>query len=258
MIDIPKDTWSIVLEYLTPIQVIKLEKANKFFKTLVQETDYWKNILFTKIPGSKGHIHKNFKQAYLEVMFKINKETTRTIEIASKVLYFFNIVLGGKQVGVSSLIFKYLNLDSNIQKKKHYKKIMFEEVPYNFFIFEKPDLINDQTLFEYLNGFILCYDVTNQDSLEFLNKFYDSNWENRSIPLIIVGTKSDLNSKISKESLNEILDKFKCEHIEISSQTQNVDVIFDKIIGKYFLTYLGTKNEIYFEPIDVKKKCLLM
>tara|TARA_B110001450_G_scaffold253054_2_gene275843 strand:- start:1385 stop:1981 length:597 start_codon:yes stop_codon:yes gene_type:complete len=99
------------------------------------------------------------------------------------------------------------------------------------------NLIN--VYFRDLDGAMVLYDITNRNSFDSIEKWIDKisifNKNKTDVPIIIVGTKTDLEKHrmIHKQEIVNIAKKHKYITIECSSkENTNIDETFDLIIDK--------------------------
>ena len=83
------------------------------------------------------------------------------------------------------------------------------------------------------NGFLMVFDLTNQDSLNVLDDWINRVNEAIENPLyIIIGNKDDLKEQIPKEIIKERLSKYKnIPFIKVSAlKNKNIDKAFETLI----------------------------
>jgi len=98
-----------------------------------------------------------------------------------------------------------------------------------------------QHFYKGASGCILCFDVSNRDSFDHL-----PNWikiirlcRGNNIPIVLIGTKSDLDQHVSEEEINNLIGKYELDGVFFTTTLNfaNRDIIFKhlarKLIGDY-------------------------
>ncbi len=168
------------------------------------------------------------------------------------------ILLGDHGVGKTSIISKYLRGEF----PKEYKKT------YGAYKFKKTLEINGETkkigifdstaeITEYPNGikfFTICdgifvlYDSTKRESFKNID-----NWinfikkSNKTLPIILIGNKSDLEREIGEEEGRKKAEELEIDFYETSALTgENVNEVFNAMLNKVF------ENDV---EVEEEKKC---
>ncbi len=99
---------------------------------------------------------------------------------------------------------------------------------------EKFETITTSAYFHNMSGFLLVFDVTDEDEFEryTFNKWHDYilKMGKRDVPVILVGTKRDLKRQVSTERALIRADDLGIKYYEVSSVTrQNVDLVFETL-----------------------------
>jgi small GTP-binding protein len=125
------------------------------------------------------------------------------------------------------------------------------------------NLIN--VYFRDLDGGMVIYDITNRNSFDNIEKWIEkiSMFNKNNVPIIIVGTKSDLEKHrmIHKNEIVNIAKPYNYITIECSSKENiNIDETFDLIINKILEHKnidLGIKDNLEIEETEsiAKKNC---
>jgi small GTP-binding protein len=120
---------------------------------------------------------------------------------------------------------------------------------------EKYGLITNN-FFSQSNCGILFFDLSNEISFYNLEKWVSKIKLHQDLDyykILLVGNKSDLDLKVSKDEITEFINKYNFEYIEISlKNTENVDLILNKvseIILNDIKDYLDNNNNI----LDISK-----
>ena len=108
---------------------------------------------------------------------------------------------------------------------------------------EKFETITTSAYFHKMSGFVLVFDVTDEDTFEryTFNKWHDYILKigKRDVPVILVGTKCDLERQVSRERALAIADNLGIKYYEVNSVTrQNVDLAFETLVKDVFETNL--------------------
>ena len=82
------------------------------------------------------------------------------------------------------------------------------------------------------SGVIISCNLNDENSIEIAQKFLDDTRKNfQEKPIIIVGTKNDLERKISYDAIKGFSDSMNLKFIECSSKTgENIDEVFDLLL----------------------------
>lgn len=91
---------------------------------------------------------------------------------------------------------------------------------------QEGNLTNLDELIRQASGFIMVYDITQRQSFEELQKFYDRvlHVKNKShLPMVLVGNKCDVGEqrKITQEQGIALGQKWDCKFWEVSAKTKN-------------------------------------
>ncbi|MHA1374935.1 MAG: GTP-binding protein [Promethearchaeota archaeon] len=158
--------------------------------------------------------------------------------------YKFKITLfGGGDVGKTSLLIRYIkdyfntDLKQTIGSNFLIKDVeMGEETNVRLLIWD----IGGQELFQKLrtiyfkgsNGALGVYDLTNPQSLLKLPGWISSIKKSvkKTIPMIILGNKSDLERQVERSEAEDLARRLNCEYLETSAKTgDNVELAFEMI-----------------------------
>ena len=184
------------------------------------------------------------------------------------------ITLGSSKVGKTCLINQYFNKEFNdttictigIDLQSKFYKFDNELVKINFIDTagqEKFDSISNN-YFRNVNGVLLVYDITNNDSFKKMeywnNQIIINNDNNYSI--ILVGNKKDLDNlrQVKKEDGINMAKKINCKFYETSAKNnENVEEVFENIAFLTYQNFKGVKNKdnnnFSLEKEQKKKKC---
>ena len=168
------------------------------------------------------------------------------------------VIIGETQVGKTSLINQYLNNQfegdylMTIGNDKTTKEITIDEKKVTLEIW---DTIGNETLraankifMKNTNIALMVYDITNRDSFDNLNQFYEElisiNTENKMI-IGVTANKSDLyeDACVNKEEGEEYAKTIKASFFEsTATDHENVENIFNELTKDYIDKY-GLKEE---------------
>jgi small GTP-binding protein len=103
------------------------------------------------------------------------------------------------------------------------------------------------------NGVIIVYDVTNKSSFEKVQEWVQSVYDNtdRSIKMILVGNKIDLNREVSTEEGKKLAEFYKIPFFETSAK-ENIGITecVRKIIKDVLETYQRPEENIKIKSDD--------
>jgi small GTP-binding protein len=178
--------------------------------------------------------------------------TTKQYQLKCKCL-----LLGDSGVGKSSLMAKYVDNSfynhfiSTIGVDFKFKKFTVNDKNINLLIWDTAgqERFKSLTTNYYHDAYavIICFDITDLHTFRNLNFWFSEldKFANPTIKKILCGTKADLTEKRQvkySDALDFARDK-NLDYIEISAKNDNnVDQIFDNIIGKFIESY--DNNEI--------------
>ncbi|MHA1104808.1 MAG: GTP-binding protein [Promethearchaeota archaeon] len=152
-------------------------------------------------------------------------------------------LFGGGDVGKTSLLIRYIkdyfntDLKQTIGSNFLIKDVeMGEETNVRLLIWD----IGGQELFQKLrtiyfkgsNGALGVYDLTNPQSLLKLPGWISSIKKSvkKTIPMIILGNKSDLERQVERSEAEDLARRLNCEYLETSAKTgDNVELAFEMI-----------------------------
>ena len=163
--------------------------------------------------------------------------------------YSFRILLLGKRgVGKSSLIYRFtkgifsdnfiLTFDNEIKILNIENKTIIVRL-HDIHSGGERFKIMSENVFKNMQGFILTYDITERDSFNQIEKWFEeielkASSDSRKI---LVGSKCDKNleRKVSKEEGKNLADKFNMNFFEISAKTgYNVNEAIENLIKDIF------------------------
>ena len=142
----------------------------------------------------------------------------------------------------------YLKTISLFNKEIKIYLLDIEKIPFSLSLMTPEEEIE---LYKDVNGIIIIYDITNNESFEIVEKLLNDtkkkcNW-NKNIPITIVGNKNDLKflKNIDFSEANEKATKLGCELKEINcnKDIENVHNVMKSLISK-----------IYFNNLDNEEK----
>ena len=159
------------------------------------------------------------------------------------------VIIGETQVGKTSLINQYVNNQfegdylMTIGNDKTTKEITIDEKKVTLEIW---DTIGHETLraankifMKNTNIALMVYDITNRDSFDNLNQFYEElisiNTENKMI-IGVTANKSDLyeDACVNKEEGEDYANKINASFFEsTATDHENVEIIFNKLTKDY-------------------------
>ena len=131
------------------------------------------------------------------------------------------IMIGDTSVGKSTLMKKFISghfsdsLAPTLGIELYKKEITIDEKKYLYRIWDTCGQERfrslSKTYFRNSDGIMLLFDLNSPDSFENLNSWFISIKESgcEDIPLILVGTKCDLECKLSEEDINNFVNKNK-------------------------------------------------
>ncbi|MFW9937594.1 MAG: Rab family GTPase [Candidatus Thorarchaeota archaeon] len=163
--------------------------------------------------------------------------------MSQKESYKFKITLfGAGGVGKTSLLIRYIkdyfnpDLKQTIGSNFLIKDVEIENKNIRLLLWD----IGGQEAFQKLrtiyfkgsNGALGVFDVTSPQSLLKLPGWVSSIKKSvkKSIPMIILGNKIDLERQVEKDEADDLAKRLNCEYLETSAKTgENVEVAFEKI-----------------------------
>ncbi|MFX1357664.1 MAG: Rab family GTPase [Promethearchaeota archaeon] len=163
--------------------------------------------------------------------------------MSQKESYKFKITLfGAGGVGKTSLLIRYIkdyfnpDLKQTIGSNFLIKDVEIENKYIRLLLWD----IGGQEAFQKLrtiyfkgsNGALGVFDVTSPQSLLKLPGWVSSIKKSvkKSIPMIILGNKIDLERQVEKDEADDLAKRLNCEYLETSAKTgENVEVAFEKI-----------------------------
>jgi small GTP-binding protein len=103
------------------------------------------------------------------------------------------------------------------------------------------------------NGVIIVYDVTNKSTFEKVQEWVQSVYDNtdRSIKMILVGNKIDLNREVSTEEGKKLAEFYKIPFFETSAK-ENIGITecIRKIINDVLESFQKPEQHIKLNPDD--------
>ena len=178
------------------------------------------------------------------------------------------LILGDSYVGKSNFIFRYLKNEYN---GKHLASIGAEfkntevVVGSNKFRLQIWDTAGQKryesitrSLFPKVQGFIVMFDITNEESYisakSWVKSIKDENGKNS--PILLIGNKSDLEDTrlISLEDITKYVNEENLQYIETSSKTGNNINKSISIICKLILENKESSNSFSINYSDHSKK----
>lgn len=165
------------------------------------------------------------------------------------------IILGASKVGKTSLLLYYTDGEfSNIaistvgidHRTKYFQfdskkvRVIFVDTAGQ----EKFRTISSSYL-RSTDGMLLVYDITSKESFDMLEDWYEEARKFGEFPVVVLGNKTDLESKeVPKEAGEDFAKKINADFFEVSALTgSNVKEAFDKITYKTFLAKKDEKEE---------------
>ena len=181
------------------------------------------------------------------------------------------VLLGGSMVGKSCFLCRYVddiyqeNYISTIGMDYKLKNLQLDNgETIKIQIWDTPGqdrfLSIVKNLFKGTHGFILIYDITRKNSLQFLRKLMKmiKDGASENVPIIVVGNIADdeNNRKITKEEGENFAKEFNLPFFECSGkENKNIKEIFDLLGKKIFEIYEEPKIKLENEKIK-NKKCV--
>jgi small GTP-binding protein len=157
--------------------------------------------------------------------------------------YKFKVCLFGPgNVGKTSLLIRYIKDFFNTDLKKTIgssfliKDVVVDETDVRLLLWD----IGGQDIFQKLrtiyfkgsNAALGVFDVTNPQSLLKLPGWVSSikKTVKKSIPMIIVGNKIDLERQVGRQEAEDLAKRLNCDYLETSAKTgEKVEIAFEKI-----------------------------
>ena len=157
--------------------------------------------------------------------------------------YKFKVCLFGPgNVGKTSLLIRYIKDFFNSDLKKTIgssfliKDVVIDEIDVRLLLWD----IGGQDIFQKLrtiyfkgsNAAFGVFDVTNPQSLLKLPGWVSSikKTVKKSIPMVIVGNKIDLERQVEKQEAEDLAKRLNCDYLETSAKTgEKVEIAFEKI-----------------------------
>lgn len=158
------------------------------------------------------------------------------------------VVLGKGVVGKTSLVFKMINIDKDLNNS-HYATIE-DRHTFNYLVNEKQKQIEIldtageddyqnmmDVWIEFGECFILVFSLTSMETFQALDKIHQRiiKIKNKNIPIILVGNKSDLENQreIESEMASNKAYQWGADYLETSAKTgYNVLKVLDMILPK--------------------------
>ena len=168
------------------------------------------------------------------------------------------ILLGDHRVGKTSIISKYLSeefpkkYEKTIRVHKFVKPLEIKGETKNIGIYDSSAEITESSYgikcFTICDGIFVLYDSTKRESFENID-----NWinyikkSNKTLPIILIGNKSDLKREIGEEEGRKKAEELEIDFYETSALTgENVNKVFNAMLEKVF------KNDV---EVEEEKKC---
>lgn len=168
------------------------------------------------------------------------------------------ILLGDHAVGKTSIISKYLRGELPKEYKytlgteKFVKKLEINGDTKNIAILDSSAEITKSPIgknfFTICDGIFVLYDSTKKESFENID-----NWinfikkSNKTLPIILIGNKSDLEREIGEEEGRKKAEELEIDFYETSALTgENVNEVFNAMLNKVF------ENDV---EVEEEKKC---
>jgi|688.fasta_scaffold653462_2 Ras-related protein Rab-1A len=178
------------------------------------------------------------------------------------------LFLGDSNVGKSCLIKRFIDnefdnrLSSTICIDFKIKRIKEEDL--KLYMWEITSIKDCHSFFKDANGIFIFFDITNEKSFLNIQDYINAvkNYNKLNIPIIILGSKSDLNDdrKILYQDAKNFADSMNVNYFEISSKEgkiEDVQQIFNTMISE-----INERKEKEVkedkEVVKKKKKCLIM
>ncbi|KAJ3435691.1 ras-like protein [Anaeramoeba flamelloides] len=154
------------------------------------------------------------------------------------------VLLGGGSVGKSCLTIQYLQgrfvQDYDPTVEESYTKItVIDNKPATLQLFDTAGQTEFRTVenlhLQKGDAFLLVFSLTSRTSFAAIRKIHDriKKIKETSVPILIVGNKSDLTSErlISREDAEEVAKKISSPYLETSAKTgENVTESFEKLV----------------------------
>lgn len=240
--DVPDDIILYIFDYLESCSqtLISLSGIKKDWYVLFSRDEYWKSLLINRYSWlPRDLITKNYKNVFLCIhAHQICSRSQNTKNWWSNQMRL--VVMGTGGVGKTSLIYMYVHRsfvtwDPSIEDS-FFKQTQVDGDIVRLDILDTPGHEEYSALSDiYIHtgdGFVICFDVTNPRLEECENickqicriKDVEDNIEMmRSIPMILVGCKSDLRKdEMNKEDftlIQKLIDTYGVQYIETSSMT---------------------------------------
>ena len=179
------------------------------------------------------------------------------------------VLLGGSMVGKSCFLCRYVddiyqeNYISTIGMDYKLKNLQLDNgETIKLQIWDTPGqdrfLSIVKNLFKGTHGFILIYNITRKNSLQFLRKLMKmiKDGASENVPIIVVGNIADDegNRKITKEEGENFAIEFNLPFFECSGkENKNIKEIFDLLGKKIFEIYEEPKIKLENEKLKNKK-----
>lgn len=256
--DLPDDIINLISEFLdsTPLCLLQLGAIKTSWFHLFSHDDHWKPVITRQYPWiSHDIITNNHKTVFLCV--KAHLSTVRRTDRPNWNDSHLNlVVLGDKQVGKTCLINMFANdifeslYDPTIEES-YRKSIVVDDKLVTIDIMdylEFYDGTSHRTIFQRRgDGFLLCFDLSKPNTLDYCErtceeivktKEKDSSVEEmKSIPMILVGCKSDLNDlligKEDRDAVKRMNEIYGVDYIETSAKNKlNVEVVFERLVRR--------------------------
>ena len=186
-----------------------------------------------------------------------NKDDIETIKL---------MIIGDQSVGKSSLITRYTedsfnnNMISTIGMDFKRKNLTLDNKEFKITIYDSAGNERYTNITKHFyqgaNGILLVYDASQISTFESISKWMktlESVIKDKSIELILIGNKIDLERTVSYEDGKNISNKYNTIYLETSAKTgvgvdKAFEILLKKIAGNLKLASAETK-----EIIDVKK-----
>jgi len=168
------------------------------------------------------------------------------------------ILLGDHEVGKTSIISKYLReefpkeYEKTFGAHKFVKKLEINGETKKIGIFDSTAEITEYPdgikFFTICDGIFVLYDSTKRESFNHVDNWINYIKENnKALPIILIGNKSDLKREIGEEEGRKKAKELEIDFYETSALTgENVNVVFNAMLEKVF------KNDV---EVEEEKKC---
>uniref|UniRef100_A0A913I5F7 GTP-binding protein n=1 Tax=Strongyloides stercoralis TaxID=6248 RepID=A0A913I5F7_STRER len=115
-------------------------------------------------------------------------------------------LIGGPNVGKTSIIQKFIykqnpDFNNSVNEEVHFKSFIYDNQIYDCKFGDTKGYVPNKiysTNYPYLcDGYFLIYSIDNRQSFELISKLYDKilkKFENKNVPIIVVGNKNDLDN----------------------------------------------------------------